>query len=197
MTTTPPIQLELRNINEAPTLTGHTPYAHVAFQVATRDSRHWSDDPVRGIYFKDNLQIRCQIDDRDHCPARDHSPSYSWEVFYHQPYAVDVPVAGKMLKTLKLIEQRLEKLRDQFGSPRTYGEYVVRIANILQAHLVFYEQYPNGRRFENYRCEKPGECIHRIDELVLDHWRACRKLAGKSEAFAVPEPQPQPEPVTV
>lgn len=78
----------------------------------------------------EDLVVRCQMNSDDK-PENARSPSYAWEVEYAQPYKVGLLEAEKMTQTLRRIEKGLRRIADKLGEPRTFGEYVARVALVL------------------------------------------------------------------
>jgi hypothetical protein len=56
---------------------------------------------------------------------------YGWNVEYRDVFSVNADRAAAMSKTLRAIDRKLDKLRDEWGYPTSFEEYVVRVAKAL------------------------------------------------------------------
>jgi hypothetical protein len=102
-------------------------------------------------------------------------PSYGWRVEYGDVCTVDEREAEQMLKALRRINRGVDKLRDQFGSPATFGAYVLRVAKAMGVkRLVF----PSVHEENEVRTLIPQSA-----QEVLDEWIAAYH-AGQEERVA-------------
>jgi hypothetical protein len=145
----------------------------IIFTVITHDdgkqirgcSGHGETDRKGSIDEDDlrDLRISCSLaTDLD-------SKSYGWDVAYHQPYSVDLRAAERILKTLKLIEQRLARLEKLFGRPSDFGQYVARVAQALDCRAVAFEAsetHSSLYRDNDYRFRPIGEAVGRINHEI-------------------------------
>lgn len=74
---------------------------------------------------------------------------YGWEVEF-QPYSVTLGKAEKIVKTYRVINKRLDRLREQRGSAATYGEFVARVGEALGAKQMI---FPGKRTGHDYASE--------------------------------------------
>ena len=96
-----------------------------------------------------------------------------------------------MTSTLRRIQRGMEKLREQIGSARNYGEWIARIASVLKAKVVFKDE-------DGYEWKRSsGESIHSTNNEVERAWKACRNQAGlaDTDSSEVPGPLGSAEPV--
>jgi len=101
-------------------------HGEITISLVKRDEagkiRNFSDfeDQDLSLFFPD-IQLRTFYTVKNH----EVSEFYGWSIEY-KPHAVDLPKAEKMVKTLKLINRRLEKIAAQWGPARYFGEYALR-----------------------------------------------------------------------
>lgn len=144
-------------------------YAHllasvIYFDKDSRKPRNWGEyDGKKDFEYFHNLFADCQMSaDNDH--------AYGFKVSYHEPFRVDIRNCEKMVKTLRKIEKKINKLNDEFGEPRTFGEYVSRFAKAVGAKtVIFYEDYDNiNLSYDNnhYREYKVGVATGVIDNMA-------------------------------
>lgn len=95
---------------------------------------------------------------------------YGYHVEYFSPYSVELRDAEKMYKTLKKINNKLKKMESEFGTHKSFGEYVSRFAKAVGAKVVvFYENFdPKEANYSRneYIEYKPGKAIEKIDYHV-------------------------------
>jgi hypothetical protein len=78
--------------------------------------------------------------------------SYGWSVEYRSVYVVDLARAEGMVRCLRRITRRLEALAspkgEHYNPPRSFEEYVLRVAKILGCRQFAYwsARRPNGTR---------------------------------------------------
>jgi len=115
--------------------------------------------------FYDGLGINCFIDAGD-------EKIYGVHIEYENIYGVNQNIAHKMYKTLKKINNKLEKFNDEFGQWKTFGELVSRFAKTIGAKtIVFYEDYNNihsNYTKNNFKHYKPGQAVN-----IIDMWIDC------------------------
>jgi hypothetical protein len=65
--------------------------------------------------------------------AADMGPgTYGWAVEYLQPYAVDLPRAQAMARTLAKLQRGMGRLDERLGHPESFGAYLLRVAEVLR-----------------------------------------------------------------
>ena len=126
--------------------------------------RNCSDLDVEKDYkYYPNFTATCFV-------SSDNDDYYGARVEYFDPYVVDMNTAEKMYKTLKKVNNKLRKYNNDFGSYKTFGEYVSRFAKAVGAKLVvFYDDYDaihSNYKLNSYREYKPGEAVKIIDDFV-------------------------------
>lgn len=113
--------------------------------------------------FFDGLTATCHISDDDTEP-------YGYRVEYFSPYTVEQKDAERMYKTLKKINNKMKKFENEFGSHKSFGEYVSRFAKAVGAKVVvFYEDFDNAHSnytYNNFLEYKPGKAVEIVDEFV-------------------------------
>jgi hypothetical protein len=168
MTKTEKTQWEFRVSIDSPSHSNGA-YGHVNLSLCPimPQGRSYADDVMDGIYHRD-LTIRCQIDANKEVSE----PSYGWEICYLRPYTVDLNDATRMVATLKRIGAKVEKLREQIGCARTYGDWCARFAAVLNATVVFYDSDKQEWRYTS------GDAAHMLNTKVAEVYQACRKQAG-------------------
>ena len=113
-------------------------FAHIeAHIVKTEDGKirnctsAWDTKPTQ---YYDYLVFSCQI-------SASNDDSYAWEASYKNTHHVDLAQAEKMVKTLRSINRKYEKLTSTLGEPESFGSYIVYIANSLKIKTVtFYRE---------------------------------------------------------
>lgn len=135
---------------------------------------HWSSglESVNGLYVK-NLEIGNQCDDNQHDTV-----SYGWNVEYRNCYSVDLNKAKQMAATLTVLDQRIQKLRDELGYPTTYGQYVARVASAMKITAIVFNRERDGVRQGEFELS-PGGAQSHIDRDCIALANECRAMAGK------------------
>lgn len=152
----PELLLEISSV-DYPFTNPSNEYGHVNLMIRVLDEEGnltWIsrlDD--RSKYRFSGIRMRCQTD-------RDHRGSYAWNIFYCDRYSIRD--YKPYTKTLETIDRRLQKLENDLGEARTFGEYVTRVAKILGATVV--EQGKDGELIRY----KGAEAGRRIDDLIAD-----------------------------
>src|SRR5262245_33290778 len=94
---------------------------------------------------------------------------------YHDQYRVNCQDAEKMWRTLSTILRRLDKLREKYGYPETFGAYVARLADVLGCDQVVLDHGDNrGRSFSDseFRFHSVGDGAGQVDYLCRQWTRA-------------------------
>jgi len=148
-------------------------YAHVRlspFRIEDGRPRYFvvacGENIVSGLDLA-GLMISCQIDKH----AGD-SPSYAWCVEYRDIFSVDMPRAQSMAKTLAAIERRMSKMYDLEGSPKSYGQFVNRVARAIGAAGI----QERGR--EGMMTWTLGESVYPVDQRVQQMKTLCEERAA-------------------
>jgi len=124
--------------------------------------------PGKDWQFYDGLEVNCQMDSEEYREG-----PYGFKIEYRDVYAADLYKVNKMQKTLKKINNKMNKFADDFGNVKTFGEYVVRVANTIKAKtIVFFkndEPQSTNYSMNNYDYYKDkNQAIERIDEMAKD-----------------------------
>lgn len=151
-------------------------YAHVMFypmlKQPTGKIEGMGFEGVANGLFLNDLELSDQID--DHNGRNDGQHDYAWSAYF-KPSRVELREAQAIVKTLTTLDKRLEKMREQFGYVKSYGEFVCRVANALGAVAIVFD----SMRFPGEVQELlPGHAIDRINKEVEIQWR---KLTGQAE----------------
>lgn len=100
--------------------------------------------PVHNIGFNngydkdadlDGLTIRAQYESKARPSDWPGSRVYGWDIWYQDCYSVELKRAEAMVKRLRSINAKMDKLEQQFGRPATFGAYVLRVCQIVGAKL--------------------------------------------------------------
>lgn len=144
----------VRFINQSPQVGSE--YAHI-------EVTFWETDKLRGFgdqHPLDNLMVRCQMDNK----RQDETITYAWRVVYGDLYMVNARRAKMMFDTLSFIERGLVKLNDKFGYPVTFGQYVVRVLNVLGVSQGAVSSHRHDPVDAHVWYRKPSDIIFPIDE---------------------------------
>jgi len=109
-----------------------------------------------------NLEISCQVDCKQ-------DVSYGWNVWYREPPTVGLYLAEVMFKTLRKINNSLNRMGEKRGRPLSYSQYVARIAEALKIRAFI---WPTEH---GYHVESIAGAVSYIDNLEQS---LIKKLAG-------------------
>jgi hypothetical protein len=152
-------------------------YFHIDGRIVVQVSRHGStapegpDDHYSAGTLWSGLRLRCQGDEQSRARAgegqRD-TPVYGYSCEYHDVYSVDRRMAIRMAKTLTDLDRKLDKLTDQRGYARTYGEYVGRVAEIFGCAGIAFTRTARSRDTtgERWIWTSVGSGVTRIDQQI-------------------------------
>jgi hypothetical protein len=125
----------------------------------------YSDTKIR--YF-DSLHITCQLDNHDEDP-------YAFRTTYNDVCQIGIDTAKKMVKSLGSIEKKLHKMQEEYGEPKTFSEYALRVFRAIKADsFCFTVKRPAHGSLSNgeYSFEKdPTEVSLIIEDMI----NICRK----------------------
>lgn len=132
------------------------------------------DDTYGAGPLYSGLRVTCQGDDQsrrrtiDEAQRDQSSPVYGFDVEYHDVHSVDRRKAERMHKTLTKLERTLDKLQETRGYPRTYGEYVGRIAEALGCTGIGAKHVNREDRYarERWDWRTIGDGVRHIDRLI-------------------------------
>lgn len=149
-------------------------YGHVRFYCMLRDTVTSKTEGLgfwegSGYRFND-LEISNQID--DHNGSREGTKDYAWSVAFSS-HSIELRDAKEMVKTLSMIDRKLEAYRAEIGHAVTYGQYVARIAQAIGAKGIMFDSIHEGYEPMILR---NGESVSKIDGLVED---LARKVRGE------------------
>ena len=135
-------------------------------------SSAWSDDETgRGLYLAD-LYAVSQGNQRD-----TERRLYGWDVEYREVYSIDARKAERMHKTLTTIARRMQKTREQYGAPATFGTYLAHVAQAIGADAIV---RPWGKQRPCY-----DDTTHRIDSIADGTYSIDRTIEAWSAREAV------------
>jgi hypothetical protein len=111
----------------------------------------------------------------------------SGEMFYRQPYKVDLRDATRMAQTLKAVSARLDKFNEIEGRPATFGAYLNRVARAIGATWILIDEPADNvdiarRAGERHSSYTPGDAVIQIDHLTYRWKRSVDKAAEKENA---------------
>lgn len=105
-------------------------YRHIVGRILVQrdpDARKPSDEGLRNAAgAHDDLEVRCTM-----TADLDNGAPYGWCMEYRGAYAVDLPRAEEMAKTLRTVQRKCDRLAAKYGAPATFAEYVVRMGEAL------------------------------------------------------------------
>lgn len=95
---------------------------------------------------------------------------YGWRVEFRNVYAVTLTRAEAMVKTLRKIERGLAKLDAKWGTPQTFGTYVIRVGIVLKVARYGHRQTPRAREMtgQMYRWGDPDTLLWQINQRIHD-----------------------------
>lgn len=169
------LKLKLTGVAEMPQQAiGGTAYGHLRFHVdeIRDDGSNLSFGKIR------NVLISSQIDGS----KEQAQPSYAWEIGYKEYGVLTIYELKDACKILGPIAAKFEKLKARFGSPQTFGNFVVMAADAIGASQIILqpaERHGEPRTFWN-NCH----AIAPINAEVLRIWNECRKREGKEPVAA-------------
>jgi hypothetical protein len=92
----------------------------------------WEDDnSFHSLQVSSQGNSTTGADDRETTPEQ--RKLYGWEIEYREPISVRLREAERMAKTLRTIHRKLDKLREKYGDPPTYGAFLLRVADAVGA----------------------------------------------------------------
>lgn len=154
-------------------------YGHVICRIVrleegkVRNISHSYDDVPTRYYA--GLDVRNQLSDR----SGDRGTlcqSYGW----HDVYSVNSLSANKMYKTLSRIEKRLDVLDDRRSYPKSFGEHVGRVAEILEIDtFYFYSRWASDYDDCEFQILKIGDAISKINDMSLKVQKSLSERAGR------------------
>lgn len=132
-------------------------YFHLYARVVSQkyESPEWypygvDDDYSDGLLYS-GLQTRCQGDARSQTAADGREPVYGFTTEYREPYSVDLRRAKRMVKTLDLVNRKLDKFSETRGYVKTYGDYLGRIAETFGCKGMVFDRDKSGQEVSGSR----------------------------------------------
>ena len=118
------------------------------------------DDLVNGI-FLDDLEVSTYVHANGHIPG-------SFDVEYRSIYLLDLRLAEKMVKSLRKIDSHLKRMRNQFGRPTTFGQFVARVGQVTKTKFLVFQSEGTSSDYRNnrYRFLEVGLGVDKIDQEV-------------------------------
>jgi hypothetical protein len=144
-------------------------YGHITLQVVHvlpnkgryDDSLGFYDNNMGNKHQFKGLKIHCQMDKTNEQP-------YGWSMEINDigSRGISLEKAEEIVKTLKPIQRKLNKISEQEGHELGFVEYVTRICRILKIKA-FYGQY-NGN-LQLARCDTIGALPSYLRELIKEN----------------------------
>ena len=102
-------------------------------------------------------------------------PDANVTIAYRELYSVELNDAEKMVKTLRTLHSKREKMTETEGYTTTFGQAVNRFARMIGASCVLIErtkdsQEQTGERFAEFQ---PGSAVSAVDRRIGD-WLAAQ-----------------------
>lgn len=131
----------------------------------TRVRNYSWDYGAGGPLDLDNLRVQAQGNNEDSAMKRQ---VYGWDIRYY-PYMVDMAFALRMAKALATIDKRMDKQVEKWGRARTYGQYLLYVANAIGAtKFVLENKADRNGSFDDsdYRITDPANGADQVDFWV-------------------------------
>lgn len=76
---------------------------------------------------------------------------YAWCVEYRDTFTIRLEIAEEMVKALRMVARKMQRLDDKYGPAKTFGQYVARFADAVGATSAVRQDGGNGHCYsENY-----------------------------------------------
>jgi hypothetical protein len=139
-------------------------YGRLVVQKLHGDVDGPDDDYSDGLLWS-GLRASCQGDDRS---RSQNEPVYGFDLYYPQPYNVDLRRGRRMYRTLEKAAKGLEKLREARGYVRSYGEYIGRLAEVFGCTGIVIERDARHRAITGSRWnwQPIGDGVNRVNERI-------------------------------
>jgi hypothetical protein len=129
-------------------------------------SLDYDNEAYADLHIGDQLSRTMTLESRE---------SYAWHCEYRNAFAVDLARAKRMVKLLSHVERQMTDAEWRLGSPKSFQEYVLRIASILGiTAFVVFEREPRGvNDLGDWRTLTPNEAagwIERANRGYVDKW---------------------------
>lgn len=101
--------------------------------------------------------------------SRDNPNLYGWELAYappglhHNLYELE-----RAIGTLKPLMRALERLQDSEGSPKTFGQYVNRIARVIGANRICTQRMKTAFNNTPTIIGTPGSMVSTVDQIARE-----------------------------
>jgi hypothetical protein len=162
------IRARVRFVQDANPIPGWTRHANVLVNFENRDNGNGL-----GTHILDDFQVYAQLDDGKH---EDPLHVYGECVRFIHVFSMEEASARRMYDFLHRVNGELTKLYKRFGMCSTYGQYVVRVLDVLGVDLAVVESpmhHPEHlvRTDLIHYTDRPGliYCIdHRSGEKLAD-----------------------------
>jgi hypothetical protein len=163
-------------------------YFHLRARICTQvfEQHAWQpygcDDTYSDGPYYSNLRISCQGDDKSR--TRDREAVYGFSCEYHDIYTVDLRKAERMVKTLRAINGKLEKMNESRGYVTSFGEYVGRLAEAVGAKGIgIKREQPSQYNQATHDWLTVGDGINRINSMIW-RWTEDGKPQASSDALS-------------
>jgi hypothetical protein len=170
-------------------------YYHLRGRIATQkyDNHQWipygRDDEwawSTGI-LTSGLHISCQGDRQSQTRTDRPEPVYGFSCEYRDVYQIDARKATRMAKTLTRVNAKLEKLSEQRGYVKTFGEYCGRVAEALGCAGIAVEKSRKSQSITGQRWDwmTLGEGVNRVNQCIW-LWQQEEAVDKAAEGEALP-----------
>lgn len=104
------------------------------------------------------------------------SISYGWDIEYRQPYNVDLQRAEEMVKALRIVQRKMNRIHQLIGRPATFGQYLARAAQALSVTTILIERFEHRNVGYNrlsddqrYITSTVSSAVDTVDRLVAEY----------------------------
>jgi hypothetical protein len=95
---------------------------------------------------------------------------YGWEPQYRVS-TVNLREAERYAKTLRLIDRGLDRLKDEWGHPESYADYLLRVAKVLKVKYMAFKNTPERKERSGYEYQIRDvgyEARYSLDQMIRD-----------------------------
>ncbi len=118
--------------------------------VKDTDAPEWpgrySDDRKDGLRF-DALRASSQGTDREYNGSTSERKLYGFGLHYQDIYTLELRDAEAFTKTLRTLQNRMAKLQEAQGYPKSFGQYLGQLAQAVKAKTFYIRQGEPGMEY--------------------------------------------------
>jgi hypothetical protein len=164
--------------------TGHWDYWHLKAHPVCIDRNKSTEDSEAGAltwgYSLDNLD-NLEVYSQGNCDAEEEKRYlYAWEVGYNNGGLVNHDRAKRMVAVLGLIKRRLDKMDNDAGYCRSFGQYVGRVARALGVKWILFAPRDGQQAWNNgyrWHAQSVGRGVNQIEHLEHEYKHAISGMA--------------------